>query len=614
MIGKPRQTCVAAAAFGVVFLSLLAGRASALPPVPVPPENPITEEQRVLGKILFWDEQLSSGGTMACATCHTPARGGTDGRIAVHPGNDGLIATDDDTLGSVGVIRSETNGAFVRDALFALRRQITPKSAPTMINAAYAPNLFWDGRAGGKFRDPLTNEVVINAGGALESQAAGPPTSVVEMSHAGVDWSMVSERLARSRPLDLASDLPPDIAAALSGEPSYPELFTRAFGDSTVTPSRIILAIATYQRTLIADDTPWDRFEAGDTEALTPNQRLGWIAFQSAACINCHQPPLFTDHTFRNIGVRPAAEDPGRAAVTGNPEDQGRVKTPGLRNTGLKRTYMHTGRMRSLDEVLNFYARTPDAPPMFEDNIDPLVTQVVILEEEFDPLRDLLENGFTDERVANETFPFDRPALYGESTPRLPQFLGEGANPGLGGLTPVFLLDSPSMIGNLDYRIGLDLAAGGSSASLWLSTQPPVGGRVVPEWQLGPVYASGLGPGDGYATLFWPLLNGAWEDGTVLYAQWAVEDASAVGGVATSEVIRLPLFCGRAGCLPACAYDFNRDGSVDLGDAQDLAQIFVGLTTAADGWLDGDVNGDENVDLSDAQSIARWVVGGTCDI
>lgn len=610
----PRRTAGWASVCGVMLLSLAAGAARALPPVPVPPENPITEEKRVLGKILFWDEQLSSGGTMACATCHTPARGGTDGRIAVNPGNDGVIGSEDDTLGSVGVIRSESNGAFVRDALFALRRQVTAKSTPTMINAAYAPNLFWDGRAGGKFRDPISNNVVIAAGGALESQAAGPPTNAMEMAHAGVDWTIVSERLARSRPLDLAADMPPDVAAALAGEPGYPELFTRAFGDGEVTPTRIILAIATYQRTLISDDTPWDRFEAGDTEALTPNQRLGWIAFQSAACINCHQPPLFTDHTFRNIGVRPAAEDAGRAGVTGNPEDQGRVKTPGLRNTGLKRTFMHTGRIRSLDDVLHFYARTVDAPPMFEDNIDPLVTQVVILEDEFDPLRDLLENGFADARVANETFPFDHPTLYGESTLRLPEFLGIGATPGLGGVVPQFVLDSPAMIGNLDFRVGLDMVAGGAAAALWLSTAPPVDGRVTPMWQMGPVYAPGMGPGDGYATLFWPLANGVWEDGTVLYAQWAVDDASAEGGVATSEIIRLPLFCGRAGCLPACAYDYNRDGGVDLTDAQDLAQVFVGLESAQDGWMDGDVNGDENADLADAQAIARWVVGGACEI
>ncbi|VAX42527.1 hypothetical protein MNBD_PLANCTO03-1369, partial [hydrothermal vent metagenome] len=70
------------------------------PPVPVPTENPMTEEKRILGKMLFWDEQLSSDNTMACGTCHRPGAGGIDPRHGLNPGPDGIAGTEDDRTGS----------------------------------------------------------------------------------------------------------------------------------------------------------------------------------------------------------------------------------------------------------------------------------------------------------------------------------------------------------------------------------------------------------------------------------------------------------------------------------------------------------------------------------
>ena len=80
-----------------------------MPVVPVPSENPITESKRILGKILFWDEQLSSDNTMACGTCHIPSNGGTDPRPAINPGFDYLFGTDDDVIGSMGVVHYDEN-------------------------------------------------------------------------------------------------------------------------------------------------------------------------------------------------------------------------------------------------------------------------------------------------------------------------------------------------------------------------------------------------------------------------------------------------------------------------------------------------------------------------
>ncbi|HEX5042908.1 MAG TPA: cytochrome c peroxidase [Candidatus Polarisedimenticolaceae bacterium] len=399
-------------------LLLLGGllRDPQLPPPPVPAGNPITEPKRILGKILFWDEQLSSDGTVACGTCHHPGRGGSDPRPGIHPGPDGVTPSADDVVGSPGVVRRDARGVPVPDPLFGWGLQVTSRSANSVVGAAYAPQLFHDGRASGTFVDPETGEVRIASGGALESQAVEPVLSHVEMARDGRTWTDVEAKLAISHPLEDATDLPPDLAATLAGGATYPDLFAAAFGDPALTAQRIAFAIATYERTLVADRTPWDKFMGEDAGALTQAQTAGWNFFRSSLCAFCHTPPAFTDHGFHNIGIRPPDEDLGRQNVTGNESHRGRFKTPTLRNAALKATFMHNGRLTTmLDAVLWYRADNPDRS---DDNLDGAVpTQVP--EEQLGNLVDFLTHGLTDPRVAAETFPFDRPALHGGALPRL---------------------------------------------------------------------------------------------------------------------------------------------------------------------------------------------------
>jgi cytochrome c peroxidase len=84
------------------------------------------------------------------------------------------------------------------------------------------------------------------------------------MASDGRTWADVTNKLAVVTPLARAANIPADMVAALIQSPSYPELFADAFGDTDITPNRIGMAIATYERTLVPDDTPWDRFMAGD--------------------------------------------------------------------------------------------------------------------------------------------------------------------------------------------------------------------------------------------------------------------------------------------------------------------------------------------------------------
>jgi cytochrome c peroxidase len=391
-------------------------RAQGLPPVPVPSENPITEEKRALGKILYWDEQLSADDTVACGTCHSNGRSGTDGRIGIYPGPDGVFGTPDDVKGSPGVRHADVDGHPVADPLFGLNVQVTRRAANAAVDAAFSPELFWDGRAGSTFVNPETGTTSIVAGGALENQALAPVLSSVEMGRDNRTWSSVAAKLAISEPLGNATSVPADVFPLVASHPTYHDLFQAAFGDPSITGERIALAIATYERTLIANQTPWDRFVGGNPAALTPGQTAGWNFFRTSPCAACHTPPQFTNATYRNIGVRPPPEDTGRQEVTGLFGDRGRFKVPTLRGVGLKATFMHNGVFSTLPDVIAHYR--PNNPAIFLDNIDPILP-VPVPPQVGPALVDFLANGLTDPRVAAQTFPFDQPALHAGNLPQL---------------------------------------------------------------------------------------------------------------------------------------------------------------------------------------------------
>jgi cytochrome c peroxidase len=576
-----------AGVLGVAYFAM-----AALPPLPVPPENPITEQKRILGKVLFWDEQLSATNTVACATCHIPARAGTDPRIARHSGPDNLLNTPDDKLASPGVVRSDDSMGFVRDVRFGVQPQITDRTAMSMINAAYAPQLFWDGRASGQFLDPETGQVLIANRGALESQAAGPPLSSVEMGHDGIDWSAVKTKLETARPLELAANMPSDVATALNTSPDYPELFRRAFGTPEISAARISMALATYQRTLLSDQAPWDRFVAGDSTALSAAAQRGLNVFQGggARCNVCHTASLFTDNTFRNIGLRPPAEDLGRQIVTGNPNDRGRFKVPSLRNVALKSSFMHHGQISTLADVIRFYARAPGAPQQFPDNRDPIIPQINIPPQAAADLEVFLREGLTDPRVANQTFPFDRPTLASEQAARRATLVG-GGTAGSGGIVPGAIVDMPGLIGTREYRVGVDRAFGGSTAVLVMSFAPPANGRINADRVLATTVVPGAGNGAGPATVKFTLPPWRFSDGQVAFMQWRIADAGAAGGTALSTIARVPMFCGATGCL--CPADFNLDRTGDFFDYLDFVDAFSNERPEAD------YNGDGSVDFFD---------------
>ncbi len=418
-IPKAMQPSPTASIASLVVAVLLGAQArvpavAQLPPVPVPAENPITEPKRVLGKILFWDEQLSSNDTTACGTCHRPASGGADPRFGRHTGTD--MGTIDDVWGSPGVVYMNEAGESLEHPIFGFEPQVTRRIAPSNFGALWAGEVFWDGRAGSQFLDPQSGEVVIAQGGALENQVLDSLSNPAEMTHPGRTWDDLTGKLRRVRPLALARDFPDDVSEALAEHPDYPALFRAAFGDDGITAVRIAFAVATYERTLVADRTPWDRYMAGEETALTEQARFGWQVFQRLRCVNCHEPPLFTNHDFFNIGLRLSEFDTGRQEVTGDPEDAGEMRVPSLRNVGLRTRLMHTGEFGRLSEAITFYNAAMALPGV--DEIPGVGTYVFDLTgfDSYD-LDAFLRFGLLDPRVADETFPFDRPRLGSETEP-----------------------------------------------------------------------------------------------------------------------------------------------------------------------------------------------------
>jgi len=304
----------------------------------IPKDNPQTPEKIALGKKLFFDGRLSADGTVACATCHDPARAFTDGRPA-----------------SIGI-----DG------------RVGQRNAPTVLNALYNKTQFWDGRVA-----------------TLEEQAELPIINPVEMGQTNIEAAV----------------------AQIQNIKEYQEAFTRVFGRPP-NGQDLKRAIASYERTLLSFNSPFDRFIAGDSNAIDDSAKRGWKLYNGQArCNKCHaltdnQPNLtsFTDNDFHNIGVgiirhrivplaRQALESVnsgnsadvdraaiqsemsvlGRYLVTKKEPDIASFKTPNLRNVLITAPYFHDGSQETLWDVMDHYNKGDGVQnPFLDQDIQPL--------------------------------------------------------------------------------------------------------------------------------------------------------------------------------------------------------------------------------------------------
>ena len=536
--GARRAGLAAALLLGVAA----AGHAQLQPPEP-PVGNPLTVDKANLGKVLFWDEQISSTRTVSCGTCHIPAVGGEDPRsgvspLAVHPGPDGLFGGEDDVFGSPGVPLNHADGLYDWSTHFGLLEQVTGRRTISSINAGYSPELFWDGRAPTEFTDPVTNEVVpgLETGAALESQAVGPPVSTAEMANLDRVWEDVLARIDVSVPLALSPEVPADLLAWIDGR-SYQQLFEQAFGTQEITAPRAAMAIASYERTQFTDQTPFDEWLATGT-GLTPQEVAGAVVFTSgpANCDECHLQPVMSDHSFRYTGVRPKEDDIGREEVTGDPLDKGKMRVPVLRNVDLRAPFMHNGRFETIEEVIEFYDRGGDFP---NDELEPLG----LTPQQKADLLAFLTRPLTDPRLAAGLPPFDRPTLYTESD-RVPLVLGSG-QPGSGGFVPFVVALEPALLGNPSFTVGVWNALGGADARLVIDEQDP--GLVEPAPGTGTLVDAqvallGAGAGAGFGSISVPIPNDSSLDRALWFGRWYVDDPGGASSLAVSKVFRFKTF------------------------------------------------------------------------
>ncbi len=202
---------------------------------------------------------------------------------------------------------------------------VNKRNAPTMTNLGYHPTFYWDGRM-------PTLEAVSNA--AWKGQLGADPAAV---------------------------------ARTLNEVPEYKARFERAFGEAA-TPENIPRAYAAFFRSLVNANSPWDRAQAGEKDAISKDAEAGFTVFASKGCITCHVPPLFTNYEFENVGI---GDDPGRKDATKDDADTGKFKTPGLRNVALSSPYFHDGSVATLEDAIAVMAKGGNKNPHLSAKLKP---------------------------------------------------------------------------------------------------------------------------------------------------------------------------------------------------------------------------------------------------
>lgn len=283
-----------------------------LPDPELPADNMLTKQGVQLGRMLFYEKMLSLDGSQSCASCHNQA------------------------------------DAFSDTLKFSIGVEMLPgkRQAMAVFNMAWNSNeFFWDGRAH-----------------LLRDQSLNPIEDPFEMNET----------------LD-------NVIAKLSASQLYKDQFTRAFGSDEVTSEKMSLAMEQFMLSIISYDSKYDKFLAGEVQ-LSESEERGRLLFETeynpffpelsgADCAHCHGGSNFENDQYMNNGLDMDASfaDIGREDVTGNLADKAKFKVPTLRNINLTPPYMHDGRFKSLEEVIDHY----NSDIKQSSTLDPALIQVV---------------------------------------------------------------------------------------------------------------------------------------------------------------------------------------------------------------------------------------------
>jgi cytochrome c peroxidase len=268
------------------------------------PADPKRADRAALGHALFFDKRLSGAGDRSCYSCHMNEDGGG--------GKDPIAIGSGD-------------------------KKLT-RHSPVIWNVAYYKALYWDGRA-------PTLEANVRGAWSGGNMGAAPGADTDDKITAALDKK----------------------AAEIAAIPGYKKLIEAAFPGAELRAEHVGAAIADYMRTLICNDTAYDRYAAGDKAALTEQEQRGLDVYSGkGGCIVCHMPPYFSsamaaDRQYYNVGIgtRDVPEDKvdvGRMKVTSDPADWAAFKPPSLRNVRKSPPYFHDGSVATLEDAVKLMA------------------------------------------------------------------------------------------------------------------------------------------------------------------------------------------------------------------------------------------------------------------
>ena len=308
--------------------------------VPVPANNPMTREKIELGKLLFFDPILSGNKDVACATCHHPEYGFAESlEISIGVNGKGLgLSRVFNQPNDIPFVKRNSQ-TVINSAFNGLTNEETP-------DASLAP-MFWDLRVK-----------------SLENQSLEPIKALEEMrGHAYEKDVALDKVLSRLRQI---------------GE--YRRLFTEAFGgENAITIENLGKSIASYERTIIANNSRFDKYMRGDYSALSRNELDGMNLFLKDGCSKCHHGPMFSDFKTHVMGV---PEQEKLKSPDDGFENKYAFRTPSLRNLRFTYPYMHNGKLKTLENVLEFYEDLSGGkianPSVKPARIDPLVDNLKV--------------------------------------------------------------------------------------------------------------------------------------------------------------------------------------------------------------------------------------------
>lgn len=356
--------------------------------IPQDPKNPITAAKVALGKMLFHDPTLLGAPkrveglhSASCASCHH-AQAGFQAGVRQGLGEGGV------GFGSAGA------GRHIAPGYDATTVDVQPIRSPSALNVAYFTNILWNGQFGANG---------VN-GGTNYAWTPGTPKETNTLGFDGVETQAIAGQTVHRLKIDQ-----PEVR----DNAAYQALCDAAYASPTLTVVEAGLAIAAYERTLLANRAPFQRWLRGDTTALSAGQQRGMaLFFGKAQCDSCHNSPALGGMEFSALGMgdllggdvvasdASKAEHRGRGGFTGNATDNYKFKVPGIYNLKGVEFLGHGGTLHSVREVVEYKNRAVIERAIPSSQVDPRFVPLGLHANEIDDLVDFIENGLYDPDLA----------------------------------------------------------------------------------------------------------------------------------------------------------------------------------------------------------------------